>query len=145
MITVFEPANRFPEVKVSVPLIVGLLFNETPLALLMVRLFSAVTLLGTLTLDELPPKDRLEEEVVDRFEGVPAMAGPLSVSVFAPTVNVPEVRVSVPPTVTSPPILIPLERLMVRLLRVTDGSAVLAPLPPNVILDELPPVSEPLV
>src|SRR5262249_52718698 len=56
----------------------------TPFVLLRVRLFSAVTLLGTLTPIELPPSERLDEEVVERFVGVPAIAGPFSVSVFDP-------------------------------------------------------------
>jgi len=40
MITVFEPAEITPEVNVSVPLIVGLLFSVMPLLLLSVRLLS---------------------------------------------------------------------------------------------------------
>jgi len=47
------------------------------------------TLLGTLTPAELPPKLRLEEEVVVSFVGVPAIVGPFRVKVLAPTANVP--------------------------------------------------------
>ena len=101
---------------VIVPLMVGLPVKVTPLTLLIVRLFSAVTLLGILTPVELPPKTRLEDEVVPKFEGVPAIAGPLSVSVFAPTVNVPDVRVSVPLMVGLPASEVPLESLSSRLL-----------------------------
>ena len=94
---------------------VGLLFNVTPLELLMVRLFNAVTLLGMLTPVELPPKDKLEDDVVDRLAGVPAIVGPSSVSVLLPTERPPLVNVSVPLTVGLPFNVTPLELLMVRL------------------------------
>ena len=121
------------------------LFNVIPLELLTDRLFNAVTLLGIFMLAELPPKTRLDDDVADKLVGVPAIAGPFSVNVCAPTVNVPFVSVSVPSTVTSPPMLIPLARLIMRLFNVTEGSVVEAPLPPKVILEEEPPVREPLV
>ncbi len=104
-----------PLVKVSVPLMVGLLFNVTPLLLLIVRPLNAVTLLGTLTPRALPPKTRLEEDVVDKLAGVPAIVGPFSVSVFAPTANVPLVSVSVPVTVMEAVIDAPLASLNSRL------------------------------
>jgi hypothetical protein len=100
--------------KATVPLIVSAAPKVTPALLLMVRLLSAVTLLGIVTPVELPPNTRLEADVVVKLAGVPAMAGPFSVSVFVPTANPPLVRVSVPPTVTAPPMLIPLARLIVR-------------------------------
>jgi hypothetical protein len=75
---------------------VGLLFRLTPLLLLIVKLFRAATLDGTATPDELPPNTRLDDDVVDKFEGVPAIGGPFSVRVFAPTENVPYERVNVP-------------------------------------------------
>src|SRR5207245_1673243 len=134
-----------PLVSVSVPLSVRLLFNVTPLALLIVRLFSAVTLLGIFTPVELPPKTRLEDEVADKLAAVPPIVGPLSVSVLAPTGNAPVVGVAVPPTLTPPPMLIPLARLMVRLFNVIAGRVVLAPVPPKIMFADAPPVRLPLV
>ena len=77
-----------------VPPIAILLLDVTPVALETVRLFSAVTFDGIATLVELPPKDKLEAEVVARLVAVPAMTGPFNVNVLAPTVKVPEVKVS---------------------------------------------------
>jgi hypothetical protein len=51
------------------------------------------------TPDELPPKVRLDKEVVARLFAVPAMAGPFKASVKAPTAKEPLVNVSVPLTV----------------------------------------------
>ncbi len=144
-VKVWAPTVKFPLVRVSVPPRVKLLFKVTPLPLLTVRLLRAVTLLGMLMPAELPPNDRLEEEVVDKLAGVPAMAGPFNARVLAPTEKVPLVRVSVPPTVTSPPKLMPLALLMVRLFNVTAGRAVLAAVPPKLMFAEAPPVKLPLV
>src|SRR5208282_1257156 len=94
-VSVFAPIENAPLDRVSVPLIVGLLFRVTPLVLLMVRLVNAVTMLGIPTPAELPPKERLDDDVVARLEAVPAMAGPFRASVFVPTVSVPLVRVRV--------------------------------------------------
>src|SRR5882672_9290576 len=102
MIKVFEPAEITPDVNVIVALMVGLLLSVMPLLLFSVRLLSCVTLLGTLTLLELPPKERLEEEVVDKLVGVPAIVGPFSARLFPATASVPLVNVSVPPTVVVP-------------------------------------------
>src|SRR5208282_6429665 len=99
-------------------------FNDRPLLLLLVRLFNAVTLLGTLTPAALPPKDRLDDDGVDRLVGVPAMAGPLSTSVFAPTANVPLFSVSVPLTATFALRLTPAVLLSVRLLTVAGRPLV---------------------
>src|SRR6266568_1385259 len=142
---VLAPTVNVPLVRVSVPLIVRLLFKVTPLALLIVRLFRAVTLLGMFTPVELPPKERLDDEVVCKLAGVPAIAGPFSANVLAPTLSAPLVRVSVPPTVTLPPRAMPLARLTVRLFRVMAGRVVLAPVPPKVMFAEAPPVRLPLV
>src|SRR6266567_2469607 len=144
-VKVWAPTVKVPLVRVSVPPRVKLLFKVTPLPLLTVRLLRAVTLLGMLMPAELPPNDRLEEEVVDKLAGVPAMAGPFNARVLAPTEKVPLVRVSVPPTVTSPPKLMPLALLMVRLFNVTAGRAVLAAVPPKLMFAEAPPVKLPLV
>src|SRR5712692_3368055 len=97
MIRVFEPAEITPDVNVIVPLTVGLLLSVMPLQLL-----SCVTLLGTLTPLELPPNDRLDDEVVERLVGVPAIVGPFSAKLFPDTDSVPLVSVSVPPTVVVP-------------------------------------------
>ena len=57
-----------------------------------------VTLPGMYTLEAEPVNERLEVVVVlnSVFAPVPAIAGPLSISVFAPIVNVPDVSVNVP-------------------------------------------------
>ena len=122
-VSVLAPTENVPLVKVRVPLIVGLLFNVTPLLLLIVRLFNPDTLLGMTTEDELPPKTRLDDEEVDRLAGVPAIVGPLSVSVLEPTVNVPLVKVNVPLMV------IPLLRLRPALLISVRLLKVFVPLP----------------
>src|SRR5688572_10559852 len=113
-VRMFAPVVSRPLVSVSVPLTVGLLFRVTPLALLIVRLFKAVTLLGILTPTALPPKTRLEAAVVARLAGVPAIAGPLSVRVLAPTANGPLASVNVPLIVAAPDRLTPASLLMAR-------------------------------
>jgi hypothetical protein len=110
------------------------------LVLVIERPFKAVTLVGIRTPAELPPNMRLDEDDVARFAGVPAIVGPFRVSVFAPTVKVPEVRLRIPPTVTLPHNETAL--LMLRLFKVTaDKFAV--PEPPIEILEDAPPVSVP--
>jgi hypothetical protein len=97
-VSVFAPTENIPEVRVSTPPVasVRLLFNETPFALFIVRLFRFVMLDGMFTLLDDPPKTSDDEAEVVRFAGVPAIGGPLRERVFAPTENVPEVRESVP-------------------------------------------------
>ena len=80
-VRVLVPMDRAPLVKVRVPEIVALELRVTPLELLIVRLLRAVTLLGIATDVELPPKTRLEDDVVVMLAAVPAIAGPLSVRV----------------------------------------------------------------
>lgn len=110
-----------PVVSVSVPFTVGAPDAVTPLALLIVRLFRVITLDGIVIPVKLPPKTSEEEAVVFRFAGVPAMAGPFSVSVFAPIENAPLVRVSPLAMVTEPLRFTPFELLMIT-----------PPVPPNV-------------
>jgi hypothetical protein len=71
------------------------------------------------------------------YERVPALD---RVRVLAPIVNTPEVRVSVPPTVTLPHKVT--ARLTVRLFNVTPGRLA-APAPPIIILEAAPPISVP--
>ena len=115
---VFTPTENTPLVRVSVPAMVRLEFKLTPFVLLIVRLLRAVTLLGIVTELEEPPKTRLEADVVDRLVGVPAIAGPSSSRVFAPTESVPLVRVSVLVTLAFWLRVTPVELLIVRLLTV---------------------------
>ena len=115
----FAPIDSAPLVKLSVPEMVRFEFKLTPFVLLTVKLLRAVTPLGINTPLEEPPKTRLEEDVVDRLATIPAIAGPSSSRVFAPTKNVPLVKVRVPSTVTSPIRLTPFAQLMVRLFNVT--------------------------
>jgi len=81
-----------------------------------VRLLRANTLPGIFIPAVLPPNDRLEDEVVERFDAVPAMAGPFKDNVYAPTVNVPLASVGVPLTVLLAFSVTPPELLTVRLL-----------------------------
>jgi hypothetical protein len=92
-----------------------LLFIVTPFELFIVRLLTFVTPDGIEIPDDEPPNKSEEDDEVTRFEGVPAIAGPLSDNVFAPTVKLPAVSVKVPSSVTLPDIdLFPLPE-MVRL------------------------------
>jgi hypothetical protein len=117
-----------------------LLFIVTPLALLIVRFLRSVALEGIFIPAVDPPKTRPEEDVVVRFAGDPAIAGPFKVRVFAPTVKAPDDNVRVPPTVILPHIVTGL--LIVRLFNDTpDRLAV--PAPPIIILEDAPPASVP--
>jgi hypothetical protein len=100
-VIVFALVVSVPFVMVNAPFTVRPALRVNPLELFSVRLFNAATLLGRLTPLEEPPNARLEDEVVDKLAGVPAIVEPLSVRVFAPTANVPLVRVKVPPIVSS--------------------------------------------
>ena len=87
--------------------------NVIPLALLIVRLFKFAALDGINTPAVVPPNIRLEAAVVTKFVGVPAIVGPFSVSVFAQTVKVPDVRVRIPPTLILPDsVLLPLPEIV---------------------------------
>ena len=127
-VRVLLDASRFaPLLIVQTPLT----FTEPPSVttspvFAIVRLFNAATLLGTVIPLAVPPKTRLEDEVVPKFAGVPAIAGPFNVSVLVEIARVPAVNVSVPPTVTLPPnVIVAPERLMVRSFNVTAGNDVL--------------------
>ena len=80
-VRVFAPIEKAPVVNASVPETVALEFKATPLELLIVKLLRAVTLEGIATELELPPKTKLELDVVDRLAAVPAIAGPFNVRV----------------------------------------------------------------
>ena len=143
----FEPVATRPLVSVSAPLSVGLLFKVMPLALFTVRPASAVTLLGTLTPDDEPPKTSVDADVVERLPGVPAIVGPFSVSVFAPTENVPLVRVSVPLTVRLLFSVTPLALLIVSAASAVTVLGMFTPddAPPNTSVDDEVVVSVPEV
>ena len=116
MVRSLLPRVKFPLVSVNVPLKVAAPFSVAPFALLIVRLFRANTLLGIFTPKEEPPTTRFEDEDVVRFVGVPAIEGPLRVSVFAPTARLPVVNVRVPLMIVFPHKVITPERFIVRLL-----------------------------
>src|SRR5258706_4038867 len=102
MIAVFVPVAIFPEVRVRVRLIVGLLFNVMPLLLATVRLLSADTALGTLTNVALPPKERLDDDVVARLPDVTTELGPFRARLLPEIARFPLASVSVLPTVMVP-------------------------------------------
>jgi hypothetical protein len=126
-----------PELSVKEPLNEMVLFIVTPLALFIVRLFKEVTLDGIVIPVELPPKTKLDEEVVDKFAGVPAMAGPLRVRELAPIGNVPDVRVKVPFNVSELFAVTPFALFIVRLFKevTLEGIDIPAELPPKTRLD----------
>jgi hypothetical protein len=141
-VSVFAPMDRPPPPGVNVPLTVGELCRATMLVLDIVRLFKAATLVGINTPAEVPPKTRLDEDVVARLAGVPAMVGPFNVSVLLLTVNVPAVRVSVPATVKSAPNVI--FRLVLKLFNPPDIAFNVIPVPvPIVRFEAAPPVRVP--
>jgi hypothetical protein len=121
---------------VRIPAIMTFPDSVTPDELLIVRLLRFETLEGIEIPAAVPPYTRLDEDVVVRFVGVPAIAGPFKVSVFAATVRAPDERVSVPPTVTFPHRETVL--FTVRLFNVT-ADRFADPEPPIIILEFAPP------
>ena len=95
------PVLRIPSVKVRVAEERGP-ERVTPFGLLTVRLLNAVTLDGTIIPVDDPPNIKVDEDVVLRLFGVPAIAGPLRVSELAATAKVPAVSVRLPLTVAFP-------------------------------------------
>ena len=73
--------DNIPDESVKVPLNTRFDCNVTPVELLIVRLFRAVTLVGIFTFEEEPPKTRLDDDADDKLLGVPAIAGPFKVNV----------------------------------------------------------------
>ena len=101
-----------------------------------------MTLVGIKTPADVPPKTRLDDDVVERFEGVPAMVGPFKVRVYPATAKVPAVRVRVPLMDRSAPKVIFL--LTLKLFNPPDiAFRVIAAPVPIVRLEVVPPVSEP--
>ena len=141
-VRVFAPIEKSPLVSVNVPSNSRSACIAEPLALFKVKLFNALMDEGIFT--PLPLPEMVMEDVLPalRLAAVPEMAF-LSVRVFAPIEKSPLVRVKVPFIITSPPIPIPLPRFMVRLFKLTTGRLVLAPEPPKVILEDVPPFKEP--
>jgi len=117
-------------------------FIVTPFILFIERLFRLETLLRIETPDDDPAKERLEEELVIKLPGIPAIVGPFSVNNVGPTVKVPAVRVRVPFIDKSAPKLIFL--LVLKLfnpLRIVFNM-ISAPVP--IVRSEVtPPVKDP--
>jgi hypothetical protein len=139
-VKVFAPIDNPAPAGLNVPLIAGELCKVTRLVFVTERSFNAATLFGIKTPAVVPPNTRFDDDVVFKFAGVPAIVDPFSVSVFAPTVNVPEVSVSVPPRVTLPHN--ETARLIVRLFNVTPDKLAV-PAPPILILEVAPPTRVP--
>ncbi len=136
-VSVFDPMFNNPFVSVSAPSRVTSPPSEIPFARFSVKLFSVTE--GSAVPAPAPPKVIFDVLPPVRLPLVVAI-NPLSVKVFAPIDNAPLVNVSVPSRVTFPPSEIPFARFSVKLFSVTAGSAVLAPAPPKIIFDVLPPV-----
>lgn len=64
---------------------------------------------------------------------------------FVPTMRVPDVSVSVPTKFTSPNKVTPLARLIVTLFNVKAGILMVPPVPPIIILVDVPPVTVPVI
>jgi len=140
---VFAPIDRPAPAGLNVPLTARLLCNVTILVLVIERLFKTVTLVGIKTPDVVPPNARVEDAVVIKFAGVPAIVGPFKVRVFAPTVKLPAVIVRVPLSDKLAPNVIFL--LELKLLKPPDivFNVIFAPVP-IVRLEVAPPVNEPV-
>lgn len=110
-----EVVLRIPELKVKVPE-ESAAERVTPFALFMVKLLRLATLEGTVIPVEDPPNTRVDEVVVLRLFGVPAIAGPLRVNVLPATANVPEDNVRVPFIIVLPPRVLVPDPEIVRLL-----------------------------
>jgi hypothetical protein len=138
-----EVVLRIPDVNVRVPDESGP-EREIPFGLLTIKLLRLVTLEGIVIPAEDPPNTKVDDVVVDRLLGVPAIAGPLRVRVFAPIVKVPAVRVRVPFKDKSAPNVIFL--LVLKLFSPPDiaFNVISAPVP-IVRLDVELPVNEPVL
>ena len=86
-----EEVLRIPEVNVRVPEESGPV-REMPFGLLIVKLFRLATLEGRVIPVAVPPNTIVDDAVVERLFGVPAIAGPLRVRLLFPTAKVPPLR-----------------------------------------------------
>jgi hypothetical protein len=141
-VNVFGPIDKPAPAGLKVPLIVSELCNVTIFVLVIESPFKATTLVGIKTPAVVPPNARLEVAIVAKFAGVPAIVGPLSVSVHVPTVKEPAVRVRVPLTVKSAPNVIFLLALKLFNPFAIAFRVISAPVP-IVRLEVTPPVNEP--
>jgi len=114
----------------------------TPFALFIIRLFRFATLEGMKVPAEDPPKDKLDVERVIRLSGVPAIGGPLSVSILGPTAKEPAVRVRTPLMDKLAPNVIFLLVLKLFSPFAITFKVISEPVP-IVRLDDAPPVKEP--
>ena len=152
MLRILVPMSRLPLFadglalcKLSMPFNEKSLLAVMPPMPLMAKLFTLPLKIDTgSVIAEVLPKDNVAEALLaSMLPFVLVGEFPEIVSVFAPRVKVPFVKVRVPPTLTAPPIIIPLVRFIVRLLSETAGKVVLVPLPLIMIFVELPPVNVP--
>ncbi len=134
------PFARVPVVSVSAPPMVAPPPSEMPLARLMVKSLSVTE--GREVVAPAPPKIMFDEPLPVRPPPLGVMA-PLIVNVCAPIDRAPPVRASCPSTVTSPPRIMPLDRLIVRLFKPTAGSAVLGGVSSKIMLLVGPPIRLP--
>ena len=131
--------------KFSMPFTVKSLPAVIPPEPLMVKLFTLPVKIeaGRIMAEDLVNNRVAETLFASMFPVVRVGEFPEIVKVFAARLRVPLVKARVPPTLTEPPRLMPLARLRVRLLSSTAGKVVVAPLPPIMIFEELPPVNVP--
>jgi hypothetical protein len=141
-VNVLFPIDKPPPPGLKVPLIARELCKVTILEFVIDRPVNAVTVDGIRTPADVPPNTRLDDADVTKFVDVPAIVGPFNVSVLAPTVNVPAVRVNVPFTDKSAPNVMFL--LILKLLSPPDiaFNVIFEPVP-IVKFDVVPPVNDP--
>ena len=104
-VKVFAPIDKPAPAGLNIPLTVSELCKVTKFVFVIERPFKATTLAGIRTPAVVPPKTRLDDAVVIKFAGVPAIVGPFKVSILGPTVKVPAVSVRVPLQLNLPLIL----------------------------------------
>jgi hypothetical protein len=114
--------DSIPLERVRVPATVKLDGSETPDGLLIVKLLSAVTLVGIAIPVKEPPNTRDEAAVVVRLDGFPEIAGPFNVSVLPATANDPDEIVRFPLTMALPPRVFTPEPDITRLLYDTPAT-----------------------
>jgi len=151
-VSVKVPMARLPLIaeglalcKFSMPFTVKLLPALIPPKPLIVKLFTLPLKIeaGRIMAEEFVKDSVAELLLASMFPVVLEGEFPEIVKVFVARLKVPLVNARVPPTLTAPPKLMPLARFRVRLLRTAAGKMVVAPLPPTMMFDELPPVNVP--
>ena len=140
-------ADGFALCKLSTSFTVKSLFDVKPPAPFMVKLLTAAENMdaGRLIAEEFVNIKLADALLASILPLVRTGEFPDIVRVLDPTVRVPAVNVNVPPMLRSPYKLIPVALFIVKLLSTKAGILMFAPVPPIIILVELPPVTVPVM